>query len=310
MAWRVACCMDLAALPEVQARAGREHELVAAADAGAAADRVDALITNSVFGVPDWAWTAPKLKIIACYGVGYDGIDVDRAAARGAWVSNTPGVLSDEVADLALGLMLALLREMPQADAHVRSGAWLAQGDYLLTDGLLGKKLGLLGMGAIGREIAARAAACKLEIAYASRTPKPELSWPFIADVRELAAWSDILCCVVPGDASTAGMVDAAVLDALGPRGYFINVGRGTTVDEEALLAALRERRIAGAALDVYARRERSAGAFSDLDNVLLSPHMGSGTLRTRTLMGMLVLDNIAAVQAGRPPLTPVNRPG
>ncbi|MBF2735204.1 MAG: 2-hydroxyacid dehydrogenase [Betaproteobacteria bacterium AqS2] len=310
MAWRVACCLDLAELPEVKARAEAEHELVAAEQAAADADSVDALITNSVFGVPAWAWTAPQLKIIACYGVGYDGIDAERAAAQGAWVSNTPGVLSDEVADLALGLMLALLRELPQADAHVRGGAWLAQGDYHLTDGLLGRRLGILGMGAIGREIAARAAPCKMEIAYASRTPKPELAWPFIADVRELAAWSDILCCVVPGDASTAGMVDAAVLDALGPQGYFVNVGRGTSVDEDALLAALRERRIAGAALDVYAQRERSAGAFKDLPNVLLSPHMGSGTLKTRTLMGMLVLDNIAAVQAGRPPLTPVNRPG
>lgn len=248
----------------------------------------------------------PKLEIIANFGVGYDSVDAAAAARHGVIVTNTPEVLNEDVADLAMALLLATIREVPQADSFVRQGRWLAQ-DYPLTRATLrGRTLGIVGLGRIGKAIARRAEAFGLTIAYCGRRRQADVSYAYHADVRALAEAVDTLMIIVPGGAETRHLVDAEVLKALGPEGVLINVARGSVVDEDALIAALREGTILAAGLDVFADEPRVPPALLALDNVVLLPHVGSATVHTRRAMGQLVVDNLVSWRDGRGPLTPV----
>jgi lactate dehydrogenase-like 2-hydroxyacid dehydrogenase len=273
----------------------------------ALADRLVIAATHAGAGFSARMMTAlPKLKLIANLGVGYDNVDVPAAKARGIAVTNTPDVLNDDVADVALALLLAAVRRVPQSDAYVRTGAWATQGPVPLTQKVTGRRLGIVGLGRIGTEIANRAAAFKMSIAWHGPRPKPGAAWPYQAKLVDLAAASDFLVVACPGGAATANIVNAEVLAALGPDGWLVNIARGSVVDEAALLAALRDRKIAGAGLDVFATEPKVPADFFGLDNVVLLPHIGSATHETRRAMGQLVLDNLAAQVEGRPLLTPV----
>lgn len=272
------------------------------------ATQVEALVTSSHDGVPEWAWSCPNLKAIGVYGVGYDGIDTNRAAKQGVWVTNTPDVLSDAVAELAVAMMVVLLRQVNAAERYARAGRWQCEGTFPLGHEVFGKRLGMLGMGSVGKQIASRADAFKMDIAYTSRSSK-DVPWKYEASLQDLASWADILCCIVPGGAETDRLVGKDVLEALGPEGYLVNVGRGNVIDDDALIDSLRHRRIAGAALDVYNDEPEIREELLSMENVLLLPHIGSGTVETRTRMGFLVIDNVLAVLAGKAPLTPVNEP-
>ena len=247
----------------------------------------------------------PALKIISVMGVGYDGIDVAAAKARGVMVTHTPGVLNDDVADLALALMLTLARQIPAADRFVRSGAW-SNGPLPLGRKLSGARLGLVGIGRIGQAIAQRAAAFNMPIAYTSRTARPELPWRHFASAAALAAESDYLVVITPGGAGTRQLIDAAVLRALGPKGCVVNVARGSVIDEAALIEALRAGTIAGAGLDVFENEPAVPQALREMTQVVLTPHIGSATAETRQAMAQLAFDNLDALLAGREPHTPV----
>ena len=272
----------------------------------ALAPSVRAIGTRGDLRVPaDIIAALPKLEIIACFGVGVDGIDLAAARARGIKVTNTPDVLTDDVADLAMALILAVARKLPEAQSHLISNAW-KQGDFPLTTRASGKRIGIIGMGRIGQAIAERARAFKMDIAYFNRSPKAGLPYQATASIEELAGQSDFLVAALTGGKQTEGIVSASVLKALGPSGYFINVARGTVVDEAALITALQEKTIAGAALDVFRNEPNIDPAFLTLGNVVLVPHVGSATIETRAAMGKLVYDNLAAHFAGQPLLTPV----
>ena len=247
----------------------------------------------------------PRLEIIACYGVGTDAINLAAARDRGIRVTNTPDVLTGDVADIGVGLALALMRRIPAADAHVRSGAW-ANGNMGLVSRLYGKRVGVVGFGRIGTTLARRLSGFDVELGYFDRAPRADSPHRFFAELTDLAAWCDLLIVTLAGGAATHGMVGAKVLEALGPQGWLVNISRGTTVDEPALLAALEHRAIAGAALDVFMNEPRIDARFLALDNVLLQPHHASGTIETRQAMGRLVRDNLAAHFSDKPLLTPV----
>jgi lactate dehydrogenase-like 2-hydroxyacid dehydrogenase len=242
-------------------------------------------------------YTLNSLSLIACFGVGVDGIDFKQTAIQGIRVSNTPGVLDDAVADIALGLILAVTRGLIGADAHARSGAWRS-GPFTLGQGLAGKTLGIAGLGRIGLEVARRAEAFKLNIAYHNRRRK-DVGYTYCADLNALARASDIVINVLPGGPETTNILNASFFESLGAGNYFINVGRGQSVDEEALIHALSTGVIAGAGLDVYANEPHLPPSLTALDNVVLLPHIGSATLQTRTAMGDLVKSNLAAHFAG-----------
>lgn len=247
----------------------------------------------------------PGLAIVANFGVGYDAIDAAWAGQHDVVVTNTPGVLDEEVADTALGLMLATVRQLPAAERHLRAGKWI-DGAFPLSHTLRGRTLGILGLGRIGKAIAKRAEAFGLAVHYHGRNPQPGVTYPYHATLLGLAEACDILVVITPGGAETRNLVDAEVLKALGPTGILINVARGTVVDEQALIAALQSKTILGAGLDVFAEEPKVPQALLDLDHVVLLPHVGSASHHTRDAMGQLVVDNILAWQAGRPPLTPV----
>ncbi len=247
----------------------------------------------------------PKLEVISCYGVGTDAIALDAARARGIRVTNTPDVLTGDVADIAIGLALATLRRMPAAEAHVRSGAW-AQGNFGLVSRLYGKKVGIAGYGRIGQAVAHRLSGFDVEIATYGRTPVAGSPHRHIGSLVALADWCDVLIVTLAGGEGTRGLINADVLAALGPQGWLVNVARGSVADEPALLEALEQRRIAGAGLDVFWNEPRIDPRFLTLDNVVLQPHHGSGTEETRRAMGRLVRDNLTAHFAGQPLLTPV----
>jgi len=221
-------------------------------------------------------------------------------------VTNTPDVLTDDVADLAIGLMIAVRRNLIAGDAYVRSGDWGRKGMMPLNSALKGKRLGIAGLGRIGAAIAQRAEPMGLEIGYSARRRR-DVAFHYVPDVRALAAWADILIVVVPGGAETEGLIDRAVLEALGPKGTLINVARGSVVDEPALIEALRSGKLGSAGLDVYLNEPNPDPAFAGLPNVVLHPHHASGTVETRDAMAQLVVDNLAAFFAGKPLLTPVN---
>lgn len=287
-------------------------------------DRVDAsLITDemkaSVRGVaaspllgdasigPDFMRALPKLEIVANFGVGYDGVDAGYAGRNGIMVTNTPDVLTEEVADVAIGLLINTARELPKAEAWLRSGNWAAKGNYPLTRRTLrGRSVGIFGMGRIGMAIARRLEAFGLPVSYHNRRPVEGLSYSYHPTLKGLAEAVDTLISVVPGTAVTAKAVNAQILAALGPDGIFVNIGRGSTVDEAALAAALADGTIAAAGLDVFADEPKVPKALLDAPNTSLLPHVGSGSEHTRRAMADLVVDNLISWFTDRKALTPV----
>ena len=247
----------------------------------------------------------PALEMITVFGVGYDGIDVVAARERGIAVTHTPGVLNDDVADLAMGLLLAVSRRIPQADKFIRDGGW-PKGPMPLARKLSGSRLGIVGMGRIGQAIAERALAFSMSVAYTARSARSQLDYSYYPDAASLAQAVDFLVVITPGGAATRGLIDAKVLQALGPDGYLVNVARGSVVDQDALILALQNGTIAGAGLDVFVDEPNVPDALRTLTNVVLTPHIGSGTRQTREAMGQLTVDNLHAHFAGRPLLTPI----
>ncbi len=247
----------------------------------------------------------PNLEIISNFGVGVDAIDLDAAKKRDIIVTNTPDVLNDCVADCALSLVLNTLRKFPQSEAYLRSGYWPTKGPYPLTASIGGKTLGILGLGRIGEAIAKRAVSFGMKIRYHNRGKK-NVPYPYDADPVALAKNSDVLLVVTPGGAGTAKLVNAKVLDALGPRGYLVNVARGSVVDEPVLLRYLQDNRIAGAGLDVFEHEPKVPAEFYALDNAVLYPHVASATMETRKAMGDLQVENLHLHFAGKPVLTRV----
>jgi lactate dehydrogenase-like 2-hydroxyacid dehydrogenase len=247
----------------------------------------------------------PALEIISVMGVGYDGVDMAAARARGVAVTHTPGVLNDDVADLALALMLAWARQVPQADRFVRAGQWPA-GPMPLGRRVSGARLGIVGMGRIGQAIAQRASAFGMRIAYTARSAKADLPHPYLPTAAALAEQSDFLVVITPGGAGTRKLIDAEVLAALGPQGCLVNVARGSVIDEAALIAALAAGTIAGAALDVFENEPNVPLALREMDNVVLTPHIGSATRETRRAMAELALANLQAHFAGNALPSPV----
>lgn len=247
----------------------------------------------------------PNLEIVANMGVGYDTIDAREAGRRGIVVTNTPDVLTEEVADLAVGLLLATVRHLPQVDRHLRAGQWL-KAPYPLTPTLRGRRIGILGLGRIGRAIGRRLEGFGVEIAYHGRHKQDSVPYRYEPTLIDLATNSDVLLCVAPGGQETNGMVDAEVLKALGSDGILINVGRGSVVDEPALIEALRSKTILSAGLDVFADEPRVPAELIGMDHVVLLPHVGSASVETRRAMGQLVVDNLVSWFSGKGPVTPV----
>jgi lactate dehydrogenase-like 2-hydroxyacid dehydrogenase len=247
----------------------------------------------------------PKLEIIANFGVGVDAINLGDAKSRGIIVTNTPDVLNEAVADTALALILNTMRGFPQAERHLRAGLWAAKGPFPLTVDAGDKTLGILGLGRIGEAIARRAMVCGMKIRYHNRKRK-DAPYPYDPDPVTLAANCDVLAVVTPGGPETNKLVGAKVLDALGPKGYLVNIARGSVVDEPVLLRYLQERRIAGAGLDVFVDEPRVPPAFFDLQNCVLFPHVGSATGETRKAMGDLQIENLRLHFAGKPVRTRV----
>ena len=247
----------------------------------------------------------PALEIISVMGVGYDGVDSAAAKARGIPVTHTPDVLNDDVADLAIGLMLCAARQLPQSDRWVRDGSWAAKGNLPLQRKMSGARLGVVGMGRIGQAIATRALAFGMSIAYCTRNARPELPYRHMADVVQLAAESDFLVVITPGGAATRHLIDARVLEALGRKGILVNVARGSVVDEAALIDALERGTLGGAALDVFEDEPRVPERLRALPQVVLAPHVGSATTATRQAMADLAQANLVAHFGGKPLLTP-----
>jgi lactate dehydrogenase-like 2-hydroxyacid dehydrogenase len=247
----------------------------------------------------------PHAKVVSVFGVGYDGVDVAAAIAHRIPVTHTPDVLTDDVADLALGLVLSVGRTIPQADKFVRAGQWPAA-PMALGRKVSGARMGIVGLGRIGQAIARRAMGFGMSIAYTARSEKPNSGFSFFASAAELAAQVDFLVVITPGGAGTRHLINAEVLKALGPRGFLINVARGSVVDEEALIAALQNGTIAGAGLDVFANEPHVPEVLWTLNNVVLTPHMASATSETRQAMADLAFANMVAGTTGQPLRTPV----
>jgi lactate dehydrogenase-like 2-hydroxyacid dehydrogenase len=263
------------------------------------------VVTGGHIGIPaDLAAALPKLEIVAINGVGFDKVDLVEAKRRGFRVANTPDVLTADVADLALGLILALSRQLPRADAHVRAGKW-PSGDLGLSTRMSGRRYGIFGLGRIGQVIARRLEGFDAKISYSGRT-KRDVPYDYHPSITALAAECDVLIIAAAASAETRHVVDAAVLDALGPKGTLVNIARGSLVDENALVKALQDGRLGGAALDVFEDEPNVPAALFAMDNVVLAPHLGSATHETRRAMADLVLANLDAHFAGKPLPTPV----
>ncbi|MFK5980184.1 MAG: 2-hydroxyacid dehydrogenase [Rhizobiaceae bacterium] len=248
----------------------------------------------------------PALELVSSFGVGYDSVDIETAKDRGIKVTNTPDVLTDAVSELTLGLMLSLCRRIVASDKYVRDGTWLADGAYPLTGELTGATVGILGLGRIGKEIAQRCQAFKMRVVYHGRTEQSFSPYPYYANLEEMAKDVDWLVAVVPGGAGTAGLVDRNVMKALGPKGSLVNLGRGSLIDEPAMIEMLKSGELGAAALDVFAEEPKMSEELWQMENVVLSPHSGSATHKTRWGMGDLVVRNLLAHQAGDPLITPV----
>src|SRR6266702_5028931 len=248
----------------------------------------------------------PKLEIIASFGVGYDHVDSAHAREHNIIVTNTPDVLTEEVADVAMGLLLATLREFIKADRYVRSGLWQTQNYPLSVGSLRDRKVGIVGMGRIGQAIARRLDASLVPVVYHTRNPSKDVSYKHYPDLIEMAKAVDTLMVIVPGGASTNKMINAEVLKALGPRGVLVNVARGSVVDEPALVQALKSGTILAAGLDVFAAEPNVPDELKTMQNVILLPHIGAASVVTRNAMDQLVVDNLKSWFAGKAPLTPV----
>lgn len=285
------------------------HRLYELADREAAlaeiAPQIEAVAVSGVRIDPSLIDRLPKLEIISSFGVGYDNIDARHAATRGIIVTNTPDVLTEEVADTALGLLLMTVRELGAAERYLRAGRWL-EGAYPLSATLRDRSVGIVGLGRIGKAIARRLEAFGLPVAYHNRRPQEDVAYRYYPDLIEMARDVDTLISVLPGGASTDRLIGRAVLDALGPRGIVINIGRGSVVDEPALIEALREKRIHAAGLDVFEKEPQVPAELIALDNAVLLPHVGSASVYTRDAMGQRVVDNLMAWRDGRPPVSPV----
>ena len=270
-------------------------------------DRIRGIATEANRGA-DRALIAalPRLEVISVFGVGTDSVDLAAARERGIPVSNTPDILTDEVADLAIGLMLASARQILFADRYVRDGSWASKGPIPLGRSVKGKTLGVVGLGGIGRAIADRGAAFRMRVIYNGPRRKADAPYEFVGDVVELARQSDYLMVACKGGPDTRHLVSAAVIDALGPKGTLINVARGSVVDEAALIAALAQGRLGHAALDVFESEPSPSPDVLKLPNVIVQPHHGSATLETRSAIGQLMIDNLSAHFAGGKLLTPV----
>lgn len=284
----VATDADPASLPD-EVREARA--LVSFGAVGASAAIMDAL---------------PKLEMIALFSVGYDKVDVDHARAKGIRVSNTPDVLTQDVADLAVGLLYATVRNIAANDRMVRSGAWARGGQVALSGSVTGRRIGILGLGRIGRAIARRLEPVAGDILYHNRRPAADAPYRYVADAIEFARESEAIIVATSGGPEARGLVDAAMLDALGPEGVLVNISRGSVVDEQALVAALAEKRIGGAGLDVFVNEPHVPQALLAMDHVVLQPHQGSATESTRRAMADLVLANLDAWAASEPLVTPV----
>lgn len=284
----VAADADLTALPPAVRDA---RALVSFGSVGASAAIMDAL---------------PRLELIALFSVGYDQVDIDHARQRGIRVTNTPDVLTDDVADLAVGLLYATIRNIAANDRMVRSGAWARGEKPALSGRVTGRRIGIVGLGRIGRAIAKRLDPVAGEILYHNRRAATDTPYRYVADPIDLARQSDILIVATSGGPEAASLVDAAMLDALGPDGVIVNISRGSVIDEDALVAALADGRIAGAGLDVFAAEPHVPPALLAMDQVVLQPHQGSATIHTRAAMADLVLANLDAYFAGKVLVTPV----
>jgi lactate dehydrogenase-like 2-hydroxyacid dehydrogenase len=284
------------------------HESGEASTADIGAMDIGAMAVSAPVQTVDDALLAslPKLRIISSFGVGYDHIDVKAAAQRGIIVTHTPDVLTEEVADTTIGLLLNTLRELPQAERFLRAGRW-PTGNYPLSRATLrDRTVGIVGLGRIGMAIAHRLEAFGVPIVYHTRQKRPELGYRHYPRLLDMARDVDTLIVIVPGGAATKNMINADVLSALGPNGVVINVARGSVIDEPALIAALRERKILAAGLDVFAAEPHVPEELLALDNAVLLPHVGSASEFTRAKMDQLLVDNIQAWAAGEPPPTPV----
>ncbi len=283
----------------------RAHEGDAAAFA-ALAPRIQAVAaTGESLVSADLLARLPAARVVSVFGVGYDGVDVAAAKARGIPVTHTPDVLTDDVADLAMALLLSIARRVPQADRFVRAGQWPG-GPLALGRKVTGARLGIVGLGRIGQAIARRAAAFDMRIAYTARNEKPGSGYRYVASAEALAAEVDFLVVITPGGAATRKLINAQVLKALGPKGYLINVARGSVCDEAAVIEALQNGVIAGAALDVFEAEPHVPPALWGMDQVVLTPHMASATRETRQAMADLAFANLQAGVRGEALLTPV----
>ena len=286
------------------------HELWKADDKAALlrslADRVRGIAGGGHVKIDGALFDAlPKLEMIANFGVGYDNVDAAEAGRRGLVVSNTPDVLTDEVADLAIGLLISTVRQLPQVDRYLREGKWLTAA-YPLTTSLRKRKVGIVGLGRIGKAVAHRIEAFGLPIAYHGRSRQADVPYRYYPSLVEMAQDVDTLISVAPGGASTHHIINAEVLKALGPNGIVVNVGRGTVIDEQALIEALQNKTILSAGLDVFEDEPRVPAALIAIEHAVLLPHVGSASVHTREQMGQLVVDNLFSWFDGKGPLTPV----
>jgi lactate dehydrogenase-like 2-hydroxyacid dehydrogenase len=273
-------------------------------------DEITAVVTSGRIGVDaDLMAALPNLGAIVNFGVGYDTIDVDTAASRGVQVSNTPDVLNDCVADTAVGLVIDVMRQFSAADRYVRAGRWPAEGSYPLTRQVSNKRIGIVGLGRIGTAIAKRLSAFGCSIAYHNRHVVANTSYTYVGSPVELASCVDVLVVAAAGGAGTQGLVSREAIDALGPDGYLVNIARGSVVDEQALVDALRDGRLAGAGLDVFADEPNVPEALLTMDNVVLLPHVASGTVETRAAMEELTLRNLDSFLKTGQLVTPVSLP-
>src|SRR5262245_45023035 len=248
----------------------------------------------------------PRLEIISSFGVGYDHVDANWAGAHGITVTNTPDVLTEEVADTALGLLLCTAREFPQAERYLRAGKWAQKGYPLSKATLRNRTIGLVGMGRIGQAIARRLDAMQVPVVYHSRRPAAGVSYKHYPKLIDMARDVDVLLVITPGGAATKNLINAEVLAALGRDGILINMARGSVVDEPALIKALQDKTIMSAGLDVYQNEPQVPPELIAMDHVVLFPHLGSASIATRERMDQLIVDNLLAWAAGKPPLTPV----
>lgn len=293
-------------MPFLEEALVREHDAPSLADVGGVTAGIEVAVAGG--GTPIGAAemdALPDLRAVANFGVGYDNVDVAEATRRGIVVSNTPDVLTDAVADLSVALVLGVMRQVGAAERWLRRGEWAAGGRFPLTRDVRGSTIGILGLGRIGHAVAERLEVFGATVAYHSRSAK-DVAWAYHDSPVSLAQASDVLVVLTPGGAGTEHLVDAAVLDALGPEGYLVNVARGSVVDEKELVAALEAGRIAGAGLDVFADEPHVPAELLEREDVVLLPHVGSATVQTREAMARLVLDNVAAFLEDGELVTPV----